>query len=204
MRGLSAETDPSSGLAVASRRAHPRPSSARSRRGCTGTRSGHDDAKKLSLPCRFPLPSFVLNPNSHSRRHGEHHDRHRRDPSGLEAGTLDRPHPQRSRHRVPDDRRRHQAGAVAGRHRNHGQDGLWFERNAGAEPRPHHHRLHRALFDSADLDPRRDPAHRLSRRRDGLACADRQPPVHAHAVRALSRPDGVGRAVAARPEFAQP
>jgi len=47
------------------------------------------------------------------------------------------------------------------------------------------------------FDPRRDSAHRLSRRRDGLACADRQSAVHAHAVRTLSRPDGMGRAVAA-------
>ena len=40
---------------------------------------------------------------------------------------------------------------------------------------------------AADLDPRRDPADRLSRRRDGLALADRQPAVHAHPVRVLSR-----------------
>ena len=44
----------------------------------------------------------------------------------------------------------------------------------------HHHRLHRALFGAADLDPRRNPADRLSRRRDGIACADRQPLVHPH------------------------
>jgi len=38
---------------------------------------------------------------------------------------------------------------------------------------------------------------------DGIACADRQPLVHPHAVRALSRPDGVGWVVAARPHLAQ-
>ena len=41
------------------------------------------------------------------------------------------------------------------------------------------HRLHRPLRDPADLDPRRDPADRLSRRRDGVAFADRQSAVHA-------------------------
>ena len=50
---------------------------------------------------------------------------------------------------------------------------------------------------AADLDPGRDPAHRLSRRRDRLACADRQPLVHHTLFGLLSRPDGVGRVVAA-------
>ena len=41
---------------------------------------------------------------------------------------------------------------------------------SGAQPRPHHDRLHHALCGAADLDPGRDPADRLSRRRDARMC----------------------------------
>ena len=81
--------------------------------------------------------------------------------------------------------------------------GYGSSENLRAKPWYHHRRLHRALFRSADLDPRCNPADRLSRWRNGIACADRQPLVHPHAVRALSRPDGVGWVVAARPQLAQ-
>src|ERR1700676_363801 len=53
------------------------------------------------------------------------------------------------------------------------------------------------LYGTAHLDPGRDPVDRLSRRRDGIAFADRQPAVQPHAVRFLSRADGVGRALVA-------
>ena len=66
----------------------------------------------------------------------------------------------------------------------------------------HHHRLHGSLCRSADVDPGCDPADRLSRRRDRIACANRQSVVQPHPVRILSRIDDVGRALAARPEFA--
>src|ERR1035441_9428124 len=91
---------------------------------------------------------------------------------------------------------------MAGCHGNDGQDRLWFERKSRANLRCNHRRLHRSLCDPADLDPRRDPADRLSRRRNSIAFAHRQSAVYPHAVRILSRSDGVGRALVARQELA--
>src|SRR5712672_3656918 len=139
----------------------------------------------------------------HHRSQGESHADDCRESAGIKTRALAGPRPQRSRHIVSAVRWRNQAGAMACCHGNDGQDRLWFKRNAGAQSGNYHHRVHRSLCDPAHLDPRRYPIDRLSRRRDGIASADRQPAVQPHPVRVLSRADGVGRAVVARQEPAR-
>src|SRR5712672_1596022 len=155
-------------------------------------------SSRLSNCARAVRPWIV-----HHQSQGESHADDCRESAGIKTRALAGPRPQRSRHIVSAVRRRHQAGAMACCHGNDGQDRLWFKRNAGAQSGNYHHRVHRSLCDPAHLDPRRYPIDRLSRRRDGIASADRQPAVQPHPVRVLSRADGVGRAVVARQELAR-
>src|SRR6266478_7182741 len=161
-----------------------------------------DEMQKIIAACRFATAPFVLglcitNPT------GESHADDCGETAGLETRALAGSHSQRSCDFVSAVRRRHQAGAMACCHGNDGPDRLWFERNAGAQSGNYHHRLHHSLRDPAHLDPRRCPADRLSRRRDGIALADRQPAVQPHPVRVLSRADGVGRSLVARQKLAR-
>jgi hypothetical protein len=55
-----------------------------------GRREEPNPSKNFASPVGFRSPSFVLNPSSHSTRHGAHHDCHRRDHAGFKPGALGR------------------------------------------------------------------------------------------------------------------
>jgi len=97
----------------------------------------------------------------------------------------------------------HQAGAVACRHGNDGQDRLWFERNSGAKPRV----MTLVCTILYAIPPTSILGAILLTGYLGGAMASHlrigSPPVQPHPVRVLFSPDGVGRAVVARQELAR-
>ena len=98
---------------------------------------GHDGDKNLEFCCRLRFSPIVISPRRITTD-GASHDHLHRDrirSVHLQRRPLDRPRAERHCHSVPAVRRRHQAVAVAGRHGNDGQNGLWCERHSRARPR---------------------------------------------------------------------